>query len=335
MKHYKHPGTHRLIVLVALVSLFLTACGSAPPAQPQTRIFKIGEISTSSRFDIAITGFKAGMVDQGYVEGKNVAYVFEGVTESAEKRDAAAQKLVAEKVDLIVAFGSPASLAAKKATEGTNIPVVFVPVVDPVKAGLVQSLRNPGGNLTGVTVGADLYTKELDWLLKISPKIKRVYVPYDSPNNPAAALALAAIKEAAPKIGVELVIREIKKVEEVPEVIAEIPSKADAIYLVPGSVHVTAKLDDFLKASLDHKLPLSASVLDWVKNGALLSYSSSDAEAGKQAGRLADRILKGAKPADLPVETAEYFLAINLKTAAAIGLTIPDDILRQATTIVR
>jgi putative ABC transport system substrate-binding protein len=335
MNHRYHHTVRSLLVLLSLGLLVLTACGTPQSSQSPQRIFKIGKISTSSRFDVVINGFNAGMVELGYVEGKNVKYVFEGITENPEQRDAAAQKLVAEKVDLIVAFGSPSTQAAQKATAGTDIPVLFLPVVDPVQAGFVQSLRSPGGNMTGITVGADLYAKELEWLQKVSPKIKRVYVPYDSPKNPAAAFALKAMKDAAPKLGLELVLREIASADDVTPAITEISADVDAICLVPGSIYVTARLDDFIKASVQHKLPLSATVTDWVKSGALIAYSFSDEAAGKQAARLTDRLLKGAKPADLPVETAEYFLAINVKTAQAINLNITDEVLRQATTIVR
>jgi putative ABC transport system substrate-binding protein len=324
----------RSLVILLIVGVFVfTACGSSQSEQPTAQSFKIGVISGGSNLDLVLTGFKAGMAERGYVEGKNVIYVYDGAVTGADKLSAAAQKLAAAKVDLIASLGTPATQAAQKATVGLTIPVVFVPVADPVKAGIVQSMTNPGGNITGVVSGVEVQVLRLGWLLKMSPNIKRVYIPYDAADD-ATKLALTAVKESASKLNVELVTHEIRSADDVTASIAEIPGKADAIFILPGSV-VGVKLEDYVKVSLQQKLPMSSPILGQVNSGVLLSYSFSQEAAGKQAARLSDRILKGTKPADLPVENAEFFLAINLKTAQSIGLDVPSDILRQASTIVR
>jgi putative ABC transport system substrate-binding protein len=273
------------------------------------------------------------MVDQGYVEGKNVTYVYSGAASSLDKLEPDAQNLVVAKVDLIVALGTPAAQAAKKVTTGTSVPIVFLPVSDPVTAGIVQSIANPGGNLTGIATGVEVHGLRLQWLLKVAPNVKRVYVPYDT-GDAATAAGLKAVQNAAAKLGVELVTREIRNADDVTATIADIPGKVDGVFLLAGTI-VGTHMNDFITVSLQNKLPLSAPMVPQVSSGALLSYGFDNQAIGKQATRLAVRILKGAKPADLPVETSEFFLSINLKTAQAIGLTVPDDILRQAATIVR
>jgi putative ABC transport system substrate-binding protein len=327
-----HPIRGLFLLLTIGVFVF-TACGTSQPDQATSKSFKIGVVSGGSNLDLVLTGFKAGMAEQGYAEGKNVTYVYDGAVAGADKLEAAGQKLVAAKVDLIVSLGTPATQATQKATAGMTIPVVFVPVADPVKAGIVQSMTNPGGNITGVVSGVEVQVLRLGWLLKVSPNIKRVYVPYDAVDD-ASKLALNAVKESASKLNVELVTREIRSADDITAALAEIPGKADAILILPGSA-VGVKLDEFVKLSLEHKLPLSSPILGQVNSGVLMSYSFSQEAAGKQAARLTDRILKGAKIANLPVENAEFFLAINLKTAQAIGVDVPSDILRQASTIIR
>lgn len=337
MSHIRSSNTHRRTIIAAMLlfQFLLVACGSAQSTPAAPRVYKVGILSGGTNFDTVLSGFKAGMTGLGYVEGKNLTYVYNGPANSndLDKLQAQGQDLLKAQVDLILTLGTPASQAAQKITTGTSLPVVFVPVGDPVSVGIVQSLLKPGANITGVTSTVAVTANRLEWLVKAVPTIKRVFVPYDT-DDPATALYFQNTTETAPKLGLELVTRPIANNDDVTAAIKEMPGKADAIFLLPGSI-VGARLADFVKASLEDKLPMSSPITGQVNQGVFLAYGFGNDSSGKQAAGIVDRIFKGAKPADLPVETAEFYLALNLKTAQAIGVTVPDEVLRQAATIIR
>jgi putative tryptophan/tyrosine transport system substrate-binding protein len=316
------------VIVLFITGLLLTGCGGAP----KTKTYTIGVINPSLNEDNTIKGFKEGMTELGYVEGKNVTYIYGGPV-SEDKLDADTQALVKAKVNLILAITTSATKAAQRATIGTDIAVVFIPVTDPVGAGVVASLTKPGGNTTGVT-----YTtqegKRLEWLLQVAPTIKHLYIVYN-PKDQSPVLALKTVSETAAQLGVELITREASNTEEVGTAFKNIPKQADAIFLLPDSV-VNASAADTYKMATELKLPTSGPNVLTVNDGALTAYGVDlTVAARKQAARLASQILQGAKPADLPVETAEFFSAINLKTAQAIGLYIPDYVLLQSNIIIR
>jgi putative ABC transport system substrate-binding protein len=271
------------------------------------------------------------MTELGYVEGENVTYIYDGPV-SADKLDAVAQGLVEAKVNLILAVTTSATKAAQRATSGTDIAVVFIPVTDPVGAGIVASLTKPGGNTTGVTT-ATQEGKRLEWLLQVAPKIKQIYIVYN-PKDQSPVLALKMVSETAAKLDVELITREVITTEEADAAFKNTPKEADAIFFLPDrmvNVHGT----DSIKLATKLRLPTSGANIKIAYDGALTAYGVDlPVAARQQAARLADQILKGARPADLPVEIAEFYLAINMKTAEAIGLTVPDEVLRQANIII-
>lgn len=327
--NFQNRTRNRWAILAGAVvlSLVLTACGGAKP-----KTYTIGVVSPSANLVYVVENFKAGLTELGYVEGENITYIYEGPI-STDELDATVQSLVKAKVDLILAVTTPATLAAKKATEGTNIPVVFIPVTDPVGAGVVASLTKPGGNLTGVT-----YTtqegRRLEWLLQVAPTIKQVYIVYNSKDQ-SPVLALKMVSESAAKLGIELITREASTPEEIKAAFQDTPKEVDAIFVLPDTT-VYAQRAEWLKLALERKLPTSGPNVTTVNDGVLTAYGVDLGIAAKQqAARLANQILQGVKPADLPVEIANYFTAINLQTAQAIGLDVPDDVLRQADTIVR
>jgi putative ABC transport system substrate-binding protein len=315
------------VALLILAGLLLAAC---QPTQPKT--VTIGVVNLAPVLNPIFDGFKTGMTEMGYIEGEDVTYIYEGPVGSIDKLEPAIQSLLDSDVDLILSISTPATQAAQRVTAGTDMPVVFVPLTDPVAAGVVQSLSQPGGNITGVTFGAS-EARRLEWLLKTVPNVKRIYVPYN-PDDESPVIALARVSEAASKLGVELVLREARNSDEITAAIEAIPDDVDAIFLLPDSLMVS-RASDFVAATLDLNLPFAVPGDEEVEAGALISYSMNFHASGEQAARLADQILKGTKPADLPVETTEFFLVINLQTAEAIGLDIPDQILRQADTIIR
>ena len=312
---------------LAMAGLSLAGCGG-----PKPKTYAIGILNPSPNQESTVKGFKDGMADLGYVEGKNIAYVYAGPV-SADQLDAVALALVKSKVNLILSITTAATKAAQKATVGTKISVVFIPVTDPVAAGIVASLTRPGGNTTGITP-ATQEGKRLEWLLQVAPKTKRIFIVYN-PKDQSPVLALKAVSETAAKLGVELIIRKATSTDEAMSAFRDIPKEADAVISLPDSV-VNARSAEMYRLFAERKLPSSGPNIDTVNDGALTAYGVDLAVAARQqAARLADSILRGAKAADLPVETTQLFSALNLKTAQAIGLDIPDDILRQANVIVR
>ena len=328
MKHAKYRQT-----MFIDIGVFFIACLLSVGCDKGLKTYTIGVLNFSRRQEDTVKGFKEGMTELGYNDGENVTYLYEGAIGAIETLDAVAQKLVEKDIDLILSITTPATQAAQRAIAGTDIPIVFIPVTDPVGAGLVKSLMQPGGNMTGVTFGPQ-EGRRLEWLLQVAPTIKHIYIPYN-PDDRSAVLALEMASEAAPKLGVELITRETRTTEEVMTAIEQIPEEADAIVSLPDSL-VGAHIAELIEAALTRNLPTSGPNLTAVEDGHLTAYGIDIAvSARQQAARLADQILRGTKPADLPVETAEFYSAINLKTAEAIGLDIPNDILLQADIIIR
>ncbi|MBN1584043.1 MAG: ABC transporter substrate-binding protein, partial [Anaerolineae bacterium] len=190
-----------------------------------------------------------------------------------------------------------------------------------------------GGNMTGVTFGIQ-EARRLEWLILVAPTIDQVYIVYN-PEDQSPVQALETLGKAAMALGVELITRQVYNPEQVMAAIESIPAEADAVFILPDSL-VSTRVSELVEAATELELPTSgANIEDVTTLGVLTSYGVEQMSSGKQAARLADQILHGIKPADLPVETAEFYLAINLKTAKTIGLDIPDEILLQADIIIR
>ena len=317
-----------VFTLFVVLAMLLTACDCAP----KTKTYTIGVINLSKNLDASVGAFKEGMAELGYVEGENVTYIYEGAV-TPDKLDAVAQGLVEADVDLILSLTTPATLAAQRATAGTDIPIVFAPVTDPVGAGIVDSLTNPGGNATGITYSSQ-EGRRLEWLLQVAPTIEQIYIVYN-PADQSPVLALKSVSETAAGLGVELITREASTPEEIADAFENIPEEADAIFFMPDSV-VNARIVDWLNMAIELKLPTSGANTSLVGEGALTAYGIDlTVSAREQGARLADQILRGIKPTDLPVEMADFFSAINLQTAEAIGLDIPDEVLRQTDIVIR
>ena len=197
------------------------------------------------------------------------------------------------------------------------------------KEGLIESVAHPGGNMTGVQI-CDGSPKALEWLLKLAPGTRVVYVPYH-PADRVAAMAASSLPDAAAQLGVELVLDAVHTPEAAMAAIATLPKTA-AILFIP-TPHFELRLSAMAKLAIARGIPAGAYAI--AAEDVIFTYRSSSAEYSKQAARLMDQIFKGKKPAELLVETAEFFLRINLKTATAMGLDIPDELLRQADTVLR
>lgn len=317
-----------LFTMVIISILLLSGCGDTG----QNETYTIGVVNLAAAFDPILEGFKAGMEEAGYKESENVTYLYEGPAANPDALDEVLENLKNNDVDLVLTFGTTATLKAKQLLEGTDIPVIFGPVTDPVSAGIVTDLINPGGNITGIRTGNPT-PKRLEWLMTIAPDIKRIYV-FNNPNDKSSAAAIEALAETASLYGVELVVRDAGNPDEIDAGLNAIPDDVDAIF-IPASAFYEAQISKFIAAANQSKLPLAAPATANVWTGALTSFGHDNIPLGKQASRMAIQILSGVKPSDLPIENADLFLAINLLAANTIGLNIPDEILRQADIVVR
>lgn len=319
----------RRFFLAAALPLLLAA---AAACQAKVDAVTIGVVNFTPILSPVYEGFKAGMAELGYVEGKNVKYVYAGGAGEVMELDAEARDTLSRKVDLVFAISTSATLKAQEATAGTKTPVVFAPVVDPVRSGMVNSLSRPGGNLTGIRTGG-FAAKELEWLVVLAPGIKRVLVPHN-PDDGASLAGLVALRESAEKLGVELVVHDARSMEELNSLVASVPQDVDAILILPNPVALSG-IAEFARVAVARRLPLASTSYAQLEAGALMSYGPDYIQVGRQAAHLADKVLKGTSPADLPVETSEFFFNINLRTAQAIGMTVPDDVLQVADRIIR
>ncbi len=324
-----HFKTISLIIIASLLtSIMLNACA----ASSQNRIFKIGVVNLAAAFDPILDGFKAGMEEVGYIEGKNVIYIYDGPAANPDALNAVFENLKNEKVDLVLTFGTLTTLRAKESLAETDIPIIFGPVTDPVASGIVADALRPGGNITGIRTGNPT-PKRLEWLLKIDPNIKLIYV-FNNPNDNSSVQALVALSETAPKFNVELEVIDATNPDEITTALSTMPEGVDAIFIL-ASATFEANIDKFVNYANQYKLPLAAPATANVQQGALTSFGHDNVPLGRQASRLADQILRGVNPADLPIESADLFVSINLKTAETIDLYIPDEIIHQANIVVR
>ena len=313
-----------LVICLSLTSLLLTACGSPTPPKTST----IGVVNYYASLELVLVGFKAQMAALGYVEGNNVTYIYHGLLESdPEILGGEVKRLLDQKVDLLLTMGTPPTLAAKRA--GTNIPMVFASVMNPVKEGIAESVSHPGGNITGVQI-IDGAPKAMEWLLTLVPGTKTVYVPYH-PDDRVAMAVVRSLPDAAARLGVALALDKVYTPEAGMAAMATLPKDAAILFIPTPSLapHMSA----MRKFIIERGIPAGA--YSFPVEDVLFTYGPNQADQGRQAARLVDQILKGKKPGDLLVETAECFLRINLKTATAMGLDIPDAILRQADTVIR
>jgi putative ABC transport system substrate-binding protein len=318
------------VVMVCIVLLTLFACQPSSETGPQT--YTVGLITNNSNGLKNAAGFKAGMAELGYVEGQNITYLFEERPIRGAELESALQVMIDAKVDLIFTAGTPTGVAAHKITAGTGVPVVFGVIADPVAAGVMNDLARPGGNMTGVKLSQN-QARRLELLREAVPGMGRVLVPYN-PDDFAPSSAVRQIEKIAPDLGLELIKAHAHGRDEVATLLRELPAELDAIFLVPDST-VNSRLQDVLAVAFERRLPVSGPSMAQVEGGALMTFGFVHHEVGVQAARIAERVLKGAKPGELPVETAEFFLGFNLQTAQSLALEIPEPILQQAQFIVR
>ena len=312
-----HAGRRSLLLGLGTVAGGLLARG----VRAQPRLIKIGALTDSWGPTPAMVGLRDGLQQLGLRENHDFAIGVRFTEGRAEDLPAAARDLVRSGADLIVATGS--GIAAKAAQAATNrIPIVFIGLGNPVEMGLVKSFARPGGNITGVAdLDVELVPKRLEIFRELVPTLKRVLLPYDGTNADATAL-LPAHRQAAARLGLSLVERPLRSEEEARIAITGF-RRADADGVV-SLRFLTLNIPGFILEIAPQGLPTMFHLPFFVERGGLASYAANSHELGKQAARLVHKIVKGAKPADLPVEQPTKFeLVVNLKTARTLGLTIP------------
>jgi putative ABC transport system substrate-binding protein len=320
--------------------LAFLALGVAPLAafaQQQGKVWRVGFLTQRRRPDSIdadfIGGFPRGMRDLGYVEGKNLVIEWRFADGKFERLPDLAAELVRLKVDVIVSGSSQAIGALQKAT--STIPIVMATSGDPVGSGFVASLARPGGNITGLSnLFGDMSPKQLELLLSLAPKLSRVGVLVN-PDNPSNATVLKNLQAAAQKVNVRLVPVEARTVQEIDGAFpVMIQGKAEAVFVAADALLIqqTRKIAEL---ALKHRLPSIGTFRDYPEAGGLMSYGTNLAEQFRRAAGHVDKILKGAKPGELPVEqSATFELLINGKTAKALGLKIPQSLLLRADRVI-
>jgi putative tryptophan/tyrosine transport system substrate-binding protein len=330
-------GIHFLFSSIIFI-LVLTGCN--PNNAAETQQIRIGVLSGSPIFDTAIDGFKAGLAENGFIEGENVSYEILSADGNADLMRTYSEQFVADGVDLIFTTTNGAALAARDATAGTQIPVVFTFVIAPVEAGIVDNLRAPSGNLTGVRNPLDDFVgRRIELLLQIDPDATRIWTPYDAQYS-TVNVVLGRLHEFAAILNIEVVETMISSPDDVVTSLAQFEEAGDppfdAILIFPDlTVQQAVSWTAIRDYANTNRLPILANTPAQVQEGALFSYLIDNVASGQQAARLAAQILEGISPENLPVETAELSLMLNLVSADNLGLEVPTEIIASAQTVIR
>jgi len=324
------------VVNVILITLLFPLCFSAE-AQQSTKVARIGYLSGASSSAIAfrIEAFRQGLRELGYVEGKNIVIEYRYAERQPDRLPALAAELVRLKVDVIVSSGSGNTRAAREAT--STIPIIMTQDNDPVGNGFVASLARPGGNITGLaTLRLELSGKQLELLKEIIPKLSHVAF-FGTSTDPANGQSLKETELAAGKLGVKVQYLDVLSPKDIETAFrAAGAGRAEAVLMLVAGPAVNSGRAEFARVAIKSRLPAIYYQREYVEAGGLMSYGVSVTDLDRRAATYVDKILKGAKPADLPVEQPTKFeLVINLKAAKQIGLTIPPNILARADKVIR
>jgi putative tryptophan/tyrosine transport system substrate-binding protein len=321
------------ITVLALSALLLDLSVSAEAQQP-TKVPRIGLLLQAPPTEPQVEAFRQGLRDLGYIEGKNILTEYRHTEGKPDRLPRFAAELVRLKVDVIVVSGALATSAAKDATR--EIPIVMAVSGDPVGSGHIASLGRPGGNITGLTnLAPELGGKRLELLKEVIPGLSRVAIVSD-PTNPIFKLQLGEIESAAQALKLQLQIMEVREPDDFDSAFgAAKKSRAGALGTL-ASAFLSAYRQRLVDAAEKSRLPAMYHNSGFVEVGGLMSYGVNSGDLYRRAAVYVDKILKGAKPADLPVEQPTKFeLVINLRTAKQLGLTIPQSVLYRADRIIK
>jgi putative ABC transport system substrate-binding protein len=323
----------RCVALVVLLVSSALLLGGAGPVKKGAQPFRIGALTSSWGPTPGIVALRDGLLALGYREGEQFEIGVRFTQGNLAELPAAARALVQYGVDLIVAETDESAKAAQQAT--SQIPIVFTCVGDPLVSGLIQSFARPGGNITGVAdLRLELGSKRLQVFTEILPGLRRVLYPYD-PADASSMAGLKIYRDAARRLGIELVEQAVHTEEEAQTTLAAVrKGEVDGIL---QSYSASLNIAGFiLEAAARQAIPTMFHNSFWMERGGLASYGPNLSESGRQAARLVDKILKGAKPAELPVEVnSKIEFVINLKVAHTLGLTIAPEVLYRADRLIR
>jgi putative ABC transport system substrate-binding protein len=320
------------IIMRAAALALLVFVASAAAAQPAHRLYRIGVLNEAwAANHPTVEGLKAGLRDWGFTEGQDVTYDIRFTKGDPAATQAAAEALVKAGVDLIFTSNESATLAAKKATD--RIPVVFTLVGDPVGALVVPSLSRPGGNITGVSSRAiELAPKRLEMLKMLAPKLRRVWYIFHVTDITGAG-ALDHIRQAATRLNIELLVRTVSNAQELDSALKEIKPGDGVLAPAVDTLDIPVML---LEAARGLRAPAIFPSELYVNHGAVISYGPELRAQGVQAARLVAKLLRGTRPRDLPVESADTIdLSVNLQTAAQLELPVPQKVLVRANVVRR
>jgi ABC-type uncharacterized transport system substrate-binding protein len=324
----------RVVLTLGLVAAPLVASAQTA-GRPTPRIGFIGNAGPQDR-DRTLQAFREGLRELGWTEGQNAIIELRWAEGQAERYPALAAEMVRLKVDVIVLSGSPALRAAREATR--TIPIVIAALlVDPVSAGFVTSLARPGGNVTGVTSQyEEIVTKQVQLLAEALPGLSRIaLLRPPNPGTPASSIVRDAAVTAAAQMGLRAQVLEVKDVARLETAFtAAGRDGAQAVLVLPSPIF-NAHRRALIALAASHRLPAFYELREYVLDGGLMSYGANLPEMYRRAASYVDRILKGAKPGELPIERATRFeLVINLRTARALGLIIPQTLLQRADEVI-
>jgi len=306
----------------------------AARAQQSGKLLTIGFLGSTmpSVEGQRLAAFVQRLRELGWMEGRNVAIEVRWAEGRSERFAEIAAEFVRFKVDVIVTVATPLTLAAKQAT--SVIPIVFVAVSDPVGTGLVASLARPGGNITGLANQiSDTAGKKLEFLREVVSDLRRLAIMANV-GNPASVLEMGEAQAAARKLGLEVTTSEIRRIDDIAPALEALRQRADALYLCPDPLMGTNRTRINILA-VGARLPTMHAVREYVEAGGLISYGPDMRDQFRRVADIVDKILRGAKPADIPVEQPTKFaLVINLTTAKALGLKIPESLLLRADEVI-
>jgi len=320
---------------------FISLLGGAAAAWPLTARAQqampvVGFLNSQSPNAITdrVREFRQGLKDTGYVEGENVTIEYRWAEAQFYRLPALAAELVRRRVVVITAANTPSALAAKAAT--TTIPIVFAVADDPVRLGLVANLARPGGNATGINffVG-ELVAKRLELLRELVPAATRVAVLVNPANAPNTEVTLRDVEAAARAMGLQIQVLNASTTREIDSAFASFMRERPDALFVGNDAFFTSRRVQFVTLAARDRIPAAYSNRDYVEAGGLMTYGTKIADAYRQAGTYAGRILKGAKPVDLPVvQSSKFELVINIQTAKLLGLTVPPMLLARADEVI-
>jgi ABC-type uncharacterized transport system substrate-binding protein len=325
----------RLIGLAVILTVGLTLAPVGGEAQQAGKVHRIGFLGNSTpALEANLVGpLREGLRELGYVEGQNILIEYRWAEGKYERLAALVAELLARNVEVIVTAGTPASLAVQKAT--TSVPLVMVGVGDPVATGLVASLARPAGNITGLTsMGDELEGKRLELLRELIPTLSQVAALTNS-GNASLKKASEVLQAVAAALKIKVLVVDVRSADQLDGAFDIIAQKRPHALLVPGDRVFLTNRVRIVQFAAQRRLPAMSAYRELVEAGGLISFGPSYAGMHRRAAFYVDRILKGAKPGDLPVERPTTFeMVINLKTAKALGLTIPQTLLQRADQVI-